>query len=132
MHIAADDTPALRRFGWQMAVAWPLLFGLALPWLFGSGWPLWPWCVALTFAVLAMLVPRLLYWPARGWQAFSQVMGWINTRIILALLFYLLITPLGVVLRLLGKLDYKRQPATGSSYWQQSDNIAGSNMKDPF
>lgn len=132
MHIAATDTAALRRFGWQMAIVWPLLFGIVLPWLFNAVWPVWPWVIALVFAVLAAVAPRLLYWPSRVWLGFTHVMGWLNTRIILALLFYILITPLGLLLRLLGKLDYRRQPEGSSSYWQQSDNISDDNMKDPF
>ncbi|MBZ9613385.1 SxtJ family membrane protein [Rheinheimera maricola] len=132
MQVNRNDTAALRRFGWQMAIAWPLLFGLVLPWLFSAAWPLWPWIVAAAFASLALLLPGGLYWPARGWFVFAHVMGWLNTRLILALLFFVVITPLGWLLRLLGKLDYHAQPQANDSYWLKSSNIDADNMKDPF
>lgn len=132
MQIAPHDTQALRSFGWQMTFAWPLLFGLLLPWLFSFGWPLWPWLLAAVFALLAALAPQWLYWPARCWLAFARVMAWINTRLILALMFYIVITPMGLVLRRLGKLDYRARAPGGSSHWQQSEPASSDNMKDPF
>ena len=132
MQIATTDIAALRRFGWQMTVAWPLLFGLLLPWLFTAGWPLWPWLLAAGFATLAIIRPQLLYWPARLWFAFAAVMGWINTRLVLALVFFILMTPLGLLLRLLGKLDYQAKAIGADSYWRSSDDISAENMKDPF
>ena len=132
MQIAATDIAALRRFGWQMTLAWPLFFGVVLPWLFAADWPLWPWLVAACFASLAAIRPQLLYWPSRLWFVFAGVMGWINTRLVLALVFFLLMTPLGLLLRALGKLDYQTKAARADSYWRTSDDISAENMKDPF
>jgi hypothetical protein len=132
LQLALNDTSALRRFGWQMAVAWTLLFGLLLPWLFSSAWPWWPWLLSAIFVALAVVAPWLLYWPARAWLGFTQIMGWVNTRLILALLFFVIITPLGLVLRTLGKLDYRARPQGGDSYWKKADTITADNMKEPF
>lgn len=134
MILDAQDIPALRRFGWQMTLAWPAIFGLLLPWLFDAVWPLWPWCLAAVFLVLTVLAPRLLYWPGRLWLAFAHVMGWLNTRLILALLFFVVLTQLGWLLRALDKLDYRagRRIDTSTSYWQASEHISADNMKDPF
>lgn len=132
MLIAANDKAALRRFGWQMAIAWPLLFGLLLPWLFSHSLPLWPWLLSALFALTALTVPKALYWPARLWAGFAAKMGWINTRLLLGLVFFLLIWPLGLVLRSLNKLDYRARPASGDSYWRKSAPIASDNMKEPF
>ena len=50
---------------------------------------------------------------------FAESLGWINTRIILSIIFYLIFTPYGLVARLLGKdlldLKWKRR---ADSYWQ--------------
>jgi hypothetical protein len=50
-----------------------------------------------------MLLPASLAPIYRGWLAFGHVMGWINTRIILGIMFYLLFLPVGLLMRLLGK-----------------------------
>lgn len=39
----------------------------------------------------------------RVWMGLAQVLGWINTRIVLGLVYFALITPTALVLRLLGK-----------------------------
>jgi hypothetical protein len=132
LQLALNDTPALRLFGWQMAIVWPLLFGLLLPWLFSSAWLWWPWLLSAVFAVLALLAPGLLYWPARVWLGFAHIMGWLNTRLILAVLFFVIITPLGLVLGALGKLDYRARLSNTGSYWKKANDITADNMKEPF
>lgn len=132
--IAADDVSALRRFGWQMAIAVVLLFGLLLPWLFGYLLPWWPWWLAAALLLLAFTAPKLLYWPSRFWLAIASVLGWLNTRVLLALVFYLVVTPLGWLLRLLGKLDYQAAPpaANSTSFWRKAPPLRQDDMKDPF
>jgi hypothetical protein len=53
-----------------------------------------------------------------GWMTFAFALGWVNTRIILGIVFYLIFTPAGLVMRLLGKdplgLRFDRHAST---YW---------------
>jgi hypothetical protein len=53
-----------------------------------------------------------------GWMTFAFALGWVNTRLILGIVFYLIFTPAGLVMRLLGKdplvLRFDRQATT---YW---------------
>ncbi len=55
-----------------------------------------------------------------GWMKFAFVLGWINTRILLGLFFYLVVTPIGLGMRLFGKdlLDEKIERSQ-ASYWQK-------------
>ena len=59
--------------------------------------------------VSVLLILPALIWPAsllrlyKAWMALGTVMGWINTRIILGAVFYLVVTPIGAVRRLYGK-----------------------------
>ena len=57
------------------------------------------------FTILGFLLPmvlRPLYWP---WMVFAVILGWVMTRIILTLLFITIITPIGIITRVLGKLS---------------------------
>lgn len=56
------------------------------------------------------------------WMKFALVLSWINTRIILFLMFYLIFTPLGLILKLLGKdlLDIKINKSA-KSYWRKKE-----------
>ena len=68
--------------------------------------------------VLGITIPGVLkpiYWV---WMIFATVLGWIMTRLILSLLFYVIITPIGLFPRLFGKqfLELKWEHSQ-QSYW---------------
>jgi hypothetical protein len=53
--------------------------------------------------VLGLVQPRLLKWPSAAWWKFSAVLGYINARILLTLMFSLLLVPVSLLWRLIGK-----------------------------
>jgi O-antigen/teichoic acid export membrane protein len=63
----------------------------------------WALVVAVCLVVPAVVFPRSLVWIYKGWMAVGHVMGWINTRIILGMVFYVIVTPIGIFRRWLGK-----------------------------
>ena len=99
----------LRSFGLLTGSITLLLFGLFLPWLFDHNFPIWPWYVAAVLIVWALLLPQTLKPVYRLWMAIGQVLGWINTRIILSIMFYIIILPVGLILRLTGKDPMSRK-----------------------
>jgi len=54
------DRKGLRKFGLVTGAIVLVLFGFLLPWIFGHGLPRWPWYVAGTLWIPALLVPDLL------------------------------------------------------------------------
>lgn len=52
-----------------------------------------------------------------GWMRFAAVLGWINSRILLSVVFYGLLTPTGLVRRLLGRDPLDRRGPSRPSYW---------------
>jgi hypothetical protein len=105
-----------RSFGVVFAVvfaliaAWPLLGGGSL-----RGWAAG---VSAAFLVVALGRPSLLSGLNRQWLKFGLLLGKIVSPIALGVLFYLVFTPMGVLLRLAGKdpLRLKMDRAAGS-YW---------------
>jgi Saxitoxin biosynthesis operon protein SxtJ len=63
----------------------------------------WSLVVAGCLLVPAAVFPKSLVWVYKGWMAVGHIMGWINTRIILGVVFYVIVTPIGMFRRLLGK-----------------------------
>jgi hypothetical protein len=89
-------------------------FGLTVGGIFAviALWPLvvrgdvprwWAAVSAGLLVVPALVFPRSLSWVYKGWMALGHVLSWINTRIILGLVFYFIVTPIGTIRRLLGK-----------------------------
>jgi hypothetical protein len=97
------DKKDLREFGLITGGILVCLFGLFLPWLLEHKFPLWPWIVAGILWAWALLLPATLKPVYRAWMAIGHVLGWINTRIILGIMFYLIFLPVGLLLRLFGK-----------------------------
>ena len=93
----------LKDFGLIMAGMLILMFGLVLPWLFSYSTPYWPFVAAFGFAVVALLKPLLLGPVNRVWLKISDVLGWVNTRLVMGIIFFLLIVPIGLIVRLFNK-----------------------------
>ncbi|HEY6190851.1 MAG TPA: SxtJ family membrane protein [Bacteroidota bacterium] len=53
----------------------------------------------------------------RWWMAFAAALGWVNTRVILTVVYFTLFAVGALVLRLLGKDLLSRKYHTGSTYW---------------
>jgi cytochrome b subunit of formate dehydrogenase len=68
--------------------------------------------------LLGLIIPKILLPFQKIWMAFAIVLGFIMTRIILSILFYLIITPIGLIAKLFKKdfLDRKIQKDK-ASYW---------------
>lgn len=93
----------LRKFGYVMAGFFALFFGLLLPWWWSQKWAYWPWGIAAAFLGVAVLQPGLLRGFYKLWMRFGKVLEWINTRVVLGFVFVLVFTPMGLVLRVIGR-----------------------------
>jgi Saxitoxin biosynthesis operon protein SxtJ len=122
----------LRNFGLTTGGIVAVLFGLLLPWLLSRAFPLWPWIVAGLLGGLGLLIPAALGPVYRVWMKFGHVMGAINTRLILGLFFYVIITPFGFVMRLFRWDPMRRRPAEGASYRVTSRAKSPQHMEKPF
>jgi hypothetical protein len=110
------STRELRKFGLVMTGAFSVLGGL-LVWRGRSAGP-YVLSLAGFFLIAGLLFPRLLGPIERAWMAFGRRMSVVMTFVVLTLSFYLVITPFGLLLRLLGKelLDLKFNSGL-KSYW---------------
>ena len=85
--------------------------------------------IAGLFISLGFLIPIILKPIYLVWMIFAIILGWFMTRLILSLLFYLVITPIGLVLKIMGKdlLKLKKQVVQGS-YWNVRDSYKEQNQ----
>ena len=127
------DRAGLRKFGLTTGGIVAVLFGLLLPWLFDRALPLWPWIVFGILALLAVAVPNALGPVYRGWMKVGNVLGWINTRIILGLVFFVIVFPVGLLRRLFGSDPMRRKlDAQADSYRVPSTKQLPNKLERPF
>ena len=110
------DSQRLRKFGIVMALAFVAL-GLLLLWRERLAGPYLLY-VGAAFLVVAVILPPVLSPIERVWMGLARVLQVVMTMLILTLTFYVVMTPMGFLLRLSGKdlLDMRRDP-NAESYW---------------
>jgi len=81
--------------------------------------------IAAAFFCAGVFFPRLAAPLYYVWMRLAFVLGWINTRVILIVVFYVIFAPIGLVLRALGKDLLDRHIERNSdSYWQAKNDGA--------
>jgi len=123
----------LRKFAYVFAGIVSLLFGIVIPLLAHKPFALWPWYISAVSFIWGTIHPLSL-WPIyNAWMKFGAVAGWINTRIILAIVFYLVVFPIGLLKRLFGKDSMARKYEKNfPSYRINSEKRESKSMERPF
>jgi hypothetical protein len=102
-------------------------------------WPLinlnpiriWSLIISLIFLMLAFFKPEFLK-PLNGiWMKFGELLGRVIAPIVMFVIFFLVVTPLSFLVRLLGKDLLKIKFNNSKSYWLQKKNDSSS-MKKQF
>jgi hypothetical protein len=107
----------LREFGQVMGLVLNLLTGLLL-YKGSSNWH-YVFAVASLFVVLSIFYPRALRRVEALWMLFGEKMSFVMTKVVLAITYFLLITPLAIIVRLFGVdlLKIKAKNREKKSYW---------------
>ncbi len=129
--VAVNTTTKEKEFGQVMALA---LFLLSIPLCYkeNSWWFLFVG-IGLVFLVLAYICPLVLKPIEKVWMLFAKVLSLIMTSIILTLTFFFAVTPMGFLVRLMGKdLLSLKLDKSKTSYWEDVDSEPGSRPYAPY
>ncbi len=104
-----------------------------------SLWPLlnndqiryWALFVSILFLVLGIINSRALTPLNKIWFKFGILLGKIVSPLVLAIIFFLVVTPTGLIMRMLGKDLLKLKKNKNKTYWIKKENNL-SNMKNQF
>ena len=136
------DRTGLRRFGIVTGGLVALVFGVLLPWLWKGKpnipveillgkVPAWPWVTCLVLIIWALITPGSLRMPYRAWMRFALVLGAINSRIILGIVFIIVFVPIGLFVRLV-KGDPMMRTGPKGAFRISSTSRHPSHMERPF
>ena len=107
--IKVNNKKQLKDFGIVFGVGFPLFFGFLMPILFHHELKLWTIWLGLVFILVANLKPKLLYYPYTLWMKIGLVLGWINSRIILASIFIFVLQPIALIMKITGYDPLKKR-----------------------
>ena len=104
----------LRSFGLILAAGFTVI--AIVPLIRGHNPRVWALVLALVLGTTGLVLPPILRPLYRVWMALGEILAWVNTRIILTLLYYIVIVPTGLILRMTGKdtmrLKFERDAET--------------------
>ncbi len=127
-----SDGKQLRKFGLMVGSIfcaiglWPAIIRNENP-------RLWALAIGVALLIPSLIMPRSLGPVYRVWMTAGEALGWINTRILLGVVFYGIITPMGLIMRLLGHDPMRREYEPGvESYRVVKRSRSGAHMTRQF
>ena len=119
--LSQGNTKEYKKFGITMGIVM-LLISAYLYWQDYSSL-IYFLVTGLVLFIAAFVLPKSLKYLYNIWMTFAAIMGFIMSRVILSILFFLLFTPVGLFTRLIRKdLLKKRWDKGANSYWILRDN----------
>jgi hypothetical protein len=127
------DKKGLREFGLVTGAIVAALFGVFFPWVLERSWPLWPWILFAALGGLGLVAPLALKPVYRLWMRFGLLASRVTTPLILGIVFFLVIFPVGFVRRLKGSDALRRWfDARAVTYRIPSTRSPTKNFERPF
>ena len=127
------DRKGLREFGLVTGGIVGGLFGLFFPWILERPIPRWPWVIFGVLGLMALAIPMALGPVYKGWMKFGLLMSRITTPIIMGVVFYIVLTPMGLIMRLGGKdAMARRLDDKVASYRIKSTAAPPNRVEKPF
>jgi len=104
--------------------AWPLIYG--------ESFRIWSAIISLAFLILGLMNSRLLNPLNKLWFKFGIVLGAIVAPIVMGIIFFLIVTPVGLIMKIIGKdLLSTKYDSRKKTYWIKR-NIPVGTMKRQF
>ena len=112
----------LREFGLLIGFGFPLLIGWLLPAISGHGFRAWTVLIGVPAFIIGLTAPNLLHNPYKGWMALGYALGWLNSKIILGLVFIIVLQPIAFFMRLTGYDPLRSKRKGEKTYWEIRQN----------
>ena len=118
-----------RSFGILFCIVFALI--AAWPAMYEGQLRIWPIPISFIFLVLGLLNSKLLTPLNLAWIKFGELLGRIIAPIVMAIIYFIIITPIGLFMRLIGKDLLNTKFSKDNSYWIKREKNIGS-MKRQF
>lgn len=116
-----EEKTDLRKFGITVGIVF-ILISITLYFLSKGSYTYFG-IVGILLLLFGLFLPYTLKPLNKVWMTIALILGWFMSRVILIILYYVIITPLGIFLKLIGK-DFLKMKINlnSSSYWEERDN----------
>ncbi len=112
----------LREFGLIIGFGFPIVIGWIIPLLGGHFFRIWTLWIAIPAIIIGIFKPILLLYPYKVWMKIGYILGWINSRIILGLVYLLVLLPIAFIMKIFGYDPLKINKSYDKTYREIKKN----------
>lgn len=112
----------LREFGILVGIGIPFIFGWLFPVIFGHDLRLWTTIVGFPILIIGIFKPIILFYPYKYWMNFGFILGWINSRLILGLVYLLVLLPIAIIMKFFSYDPLRIKNNNNNSYREDKSN----------
>jgi hypothetical protein len=125
-----NKLPSNKSFGIVFFIVF-LLISL-WPLLNQNGIRIWSLAISLIFLILGLANSKLLTPLNKIWFKLGILLGNIISPIVMGIVFFLVVTPIGIFMKMLGKDLLNLKKSNNNTYWRNKDNSSNNSMKNQF
>ena len=112
----------LREFGFFIGFGFPIIIGWLIPAMSGHLFRTWSLWIGFPSLILGILKPSLLYIPYRGWMSIGLALGWINSRLILGIVYFIILLPIAIFMKIFGYDPLRKNKNNQTSYRENKND----------
>ena len=113
------DLKKYREFAFFVGIFFPLIFGYLIPYIFSHEFKLWTLILGITLLIFGIYAPSKLKFIYKLWISLGNLLSFINSRIILGSIFFLILSPISFLMKLLGHNPLRRDKNNNKSYYEK-------------
>lgn len=112
----------LREFGIFVGICFPIIIGWLIPSISGHVFRVWTIVLGVPLLMLGIFKPSYLLYPYKGWIKLGLALGWVNSRIILGIIFIFILQPISIVMRFIGYDPLRIKRGNKNTYRENKKN----------
>ena len=112
----------LREFGFVIGFGFPFLIGWFLPFITNHTFRGWTLIIGIIGLIFGIFIPRYLYYPYKFWMKIGFILGWINSRLILGLVFMFVLQPIAIIMKVFKYDPLKKSKLSTKTYRELIQN----------
>ena len=114
----------LREFSLLFGLLFPIFFGWFIPKLSGFGFLSWTIIFGIAIIVVGLIKPNLLSIPYKLWISLGNKLGWINSQIILGIVFIVILQPIAYLMKINGYDPLRKKRFNKKTYREIRKNYS--------
>ena len=112
-----------KEFGYLVGFGFPLIIGYLIPYFSGHTFRTWTLFFGIPILIIGIIKPSFLKYPFKIWMKIGYLLGWINSKLILGIVYIVVLQPISLMMKLLGHDPLKKINKLKKTYRNKSTLI---------